>query len=82
MYSYVYLTCPPCRYVEEVLTVQEETDASLKSQFVAQQLCSMLTVLDPTDEVGRSATTTVRVCVCVVCVVCVWCVCVCVCVCV
>ncbi|XP_064383727.1 condensin complex subunit 3-like isoform X2 [Halichondria panicea] len=41
------------RYVEEVLTVQEETDASLKSQFVAQQLCSMLTVLDPTDEVGR-----------------------------
>ncbi len=42
--------------------VHEEMDASLKSQFVAQQLCAMLTVLDPTDEVGRSATT---VCVCV-----------------
>ncbi len=48
--------------MEEVLTVQEDTDASLKSQFVAQQLCSMLTVLDPTDEVGRSA---MCVCVCV-----------------
>ncbi len=42
--------------------MQEDTDASLKSQFVAQQLCSMLTVLDPTDEVGRSA---VGVCGCV-----------------
>ncbi len=42
-----------CRYVEEVLTVQVDTQDCFKSEFVTQQLCEMLAVLDPSDEVGR-----------------------------
>ncbi len=33
--------------------MQEETQECFKSEFVAQQLCGMLAVLDPSDEVGR-----------------------------
>lgn len=36
-----------------MLTIQEETQDCFKSEFVAQQLCAMLAVLDPSDEVGR-----------------------------
>lgn len=45
-----------CSYVEEVLFGQDD---ELKSQFVTQQLCSMVAFLDFSDEVGMSVTVSV-----------------------
>ena len=50
--------CPPhlpilYRYVGEVLLTQDDVEYSLQCQFVTQQLCSMLAVMDSSDEVGR-----------------------------
>ena len=52
----VQLSCPApfnCSYVEEVLLLQEDLEGKLQSQFVTQQLCSMLAAHDLSDEVGR-----------------------------
>ena len=42
-----------CRYVREVLVLEEELDKKLQGQFITQQLCSMLAVFDLSDEVGK-----------------------------
>lgn len=41
------------RYVVEVLLDQKGLEARMQNQFVAQQLFSMFSVLDLSDEVGR-----------------------------
>ena len=58
---------------------QVEVADKLQAQFVTQQLCSMLAVLDLTDEVGRSVLVLLAVAIGVAIVVgvvdsCCWCV--------
>ena len=53
MYKVLYLIF--CRYVNEVMLIVKEdnVEARLQSQFVAQQLFAILAVMDLSDEVGR-----------------------------
>ena len=53
MHTHTYTHTHTHRYVVEVLLEQKGLEAKMQSQFVAQQLFSMFSVLDLSDEVGR-----------------------------